>query len=116
MSEEQLFNKLRQTPILEVIELLDKIKRPTSQLLNMSDNIVDSKNYYHNMTHIIEKVKLLNKHGWDIEEFQKELEKMAIISLVDDFNAFIRFPQELIDRAKIFFPNVKFNKASIELE
>lgn len=43
-----------------------------------------------------------------------EIERNAIIKEIKILNAAIAYPVELLERAKQFFPNIKFTEAHIE--
>jgi len=115
MSQQDTFNKLKQIPIDEMIEKFSQVKRlqPVYQIGNLN---VDTRDYYSDMRFHLERITVLEEHGWDYKDFLLALEKRAILTIIKDFNDSMEFPQDLLDRAKRFFPNAKFTKANIELE
>jgi hypothetical protein len=115
MNEEKTFNKLRQIPILEMIDKLEAIKKP-SPIYRLGDSIVSSDSYYSEMMFHHERVALLAENGWEFEEFCLILEKRSILEQISVYNVESKFPMELVERAKRFFPNARFVQASIELE
>lgn len=114
-NEQQTFDKLRQTPFEDVLLLLDNIPKH-QQLYGVGGNIIELRKYYSELTYMIDIVNFLKLHGWELTDFQAELEKDSIKRLIADFNKNISFPGEILDRVKVFFPNAKLTQASIELE
>ena len=115
MSQKRTFDKLKQPPLSEMLEMLYAIKKPPPvYILGGTAHARDD--YYADIQFHLERVMLLEQHGWKYEEFFMALEKRSILEQVKEFNDNIQFPTELIDRAKRFFPNAKFTQASIELE
>jgi hypothetical protein len=115
MDEERTFNKLRQTPVEEMLVLLDRIPRP-APLFAFNDNMFNRSEFFPEITFYLERVALLKEHGWTVEEFYLALEKSAIMALVKKYNETTQFPQEFLERAKRSFPNLKFTPAKLELE
>lgn len=112
--EEKVFDKLKQTPLDEMCVLLENIVRPPI-MFPLSNGVYDRSNYYHDMTFVIDKINLLKQHGWAVEDFQLELERTAILGIINDFNDSLQFPQEIVDRAKKFFPNIVIRPATVDL-
>lgn len=120
-NEDRTFNKLKQIPLEEMKEKLSKLSKPAPAYqfhsnFNMPPVSILRNEYYPDIVLHYDRVKLLNDNGWEFEEFVFALEKIAILSIVKEFNGSIVFPLELIERAKTFFPNVKFTAASITLD
>ena len=113
--EENTFNKLRRLPVPEMLVLLNEIKMPPP-MFQISNVVYERSKFYNDISYHYEKVKLLERHGWGLEEFVLEIEKRIILEQVRLFNEDKKFPSEIIERAKRFFPNAKFTEASIELE
>jgi hypothetical protein len=61
------------------------------------------------------RLKLLEEHGWTFDDFIIAIEKNAIIEEVRLHNMNITFPTDLINRAKLFFPDLICHEARIEL-
>lgn len=115
MSQQKTFDKLRQLPVDEMLEKLEGVRKPPPVIWTGAVG-QPRNNYYADIQYHLERVKLLEDHGWKYEDFFLELEKRSILELIKEFNDNTQFPQELIDRAKRFYPNAKFTQASIELE
>jgi len=115
MSQKRTFDKLKQPPLSEILDMLYAIKKP-SPVYILGGTAHARDDYYADIQFHLERVMLLEQHGWTYEEFFMALEKRGILEQVRDFNDNMGFPAESIDRAKRFFPNAKFTQASIELE
>ncbi len=115
MTQAKLIKKLKQLPVDDMLEKLSEIKRPPSSFM-MGSQAYTRTDYYPEIQFHLERVALLEKHGWTHEEFHTELEKRSIIAIVNEFNEQLVFPKEILDRALRFFPNAKFTQASITLE
>ena len=114
-SEEQTFNKLKQPSVDKMMDMLANIKRPPP-VYAFGNATHMREEYYSDIQFHLERVKLLEDHGWKYDESFLALEKRSILSQIKEFNGNNQFPIELVDRAKRFFPNAKFTQASIELE
>ncbi len=115
MSQKKTFNKLRQPPLEEMVEKLNALQKPPPvYILGSAAHVRDD--YYTDIQFHLERVMLLEKHGWNYKDFLMALEKRSILEQIKEFNDNSQFPTELVDRAKRFFPNAKFTQASIELE
>ena len=112
-SEERTFNRLRRTPFEEMEDHLNGI-RQFPPLYTLGNEVFESRKP--EIVRHYERIKLLEKHGWSFEEYVLEIERRNILSAIDTFNKNDAFPQELVDRAKEFFPNARFTQAKIELE
>ncbi len=115
MDQQKTFDRLRQTPFEDVLSLLNEMPKH-QQLYGIGNNLIELRKYYSELTYMIDIVNFLKLHGWELDEFQIELEKDSIKRMIADFNNSIQFPQDVFDRVKVFFPNMKFTQASIELE
>jgi len=115
MSQKRTFDKLRQPPLGEMLEMVNAIQRP-SPSYSLGNSAHTRDHYYEDIQFHLERVALLEKNGWTYEDFLLALERKSILSQVRDYNAEYQFPQEIVDRAKRFFPNARFTQASIELE
>ena len=115
MTEDDTFNKLRQTPVDELLNLIGTIKRP-APLFSLSNTLYERDNFFPEIAFYLERIKVITDNGWQVDDFYRELEKRSILLLVKEYNTSIEFPQEFIDRAKLSFPNLKFIQASRELE
>ncbi|HEY6437746.1 MAG TPA: hypothetical protein VIY47_14240 [Ignavibacteriaceae bacterium] len=83
-------------------------------VFNLGNSIFESKK--HELVVHYQRIKLLEKYGWDLESFVLEIEKRNIVNAINQFNESNGFPEDLVDRAKEFFPNARFTQARIELE
>jgi hypothetical protein len=120
MKEEDTYRKLKQIPWTEMNERLDP--RNYKQLLPgpvyaLGSLTVEASKYYNRELDIHSwRMTLLAKYGWTFEEFMLEGERRAIIDQVKEINGQLALHNELVERAKVFFPNLKLVQASIELE
>jgi len=112
-TEEKTFNKLRRTPFEEMETHLDSVPK-YPPVFNLSGQIFETRK--HEIVRLYQKIKILEKHGWTLEDYVLEIEKRNILYAIDQYNKDNSFPQELVDRAKEFFPNARFTQAKIELE
>lgn len=115
MSQAKTFNKLKQPPLEKMLDMLCEIKRPPP-VYSLGSVTHSRDDYYSEIQYHLERVMLLEQHGWKYDEFSLALEKRSILAQIKEFNNNTEFPMELINRAKKFFPNAKFTEASIELE
>lgn len=114
--EEQTFNKLRQHPIDEVLDHLRKLTMPPS-LMAIGSNVVDRNTLFPDIVFHFERIELLKKYGWSLEEFVLGIEKRAIIMAVKMHTDSIGdIPIELINRATAVFPKFRIIPARIEFE
>ena len=119
MSEVDTFNRLRRIPHAEMAEKIDikNFTTPVSPAYRLGQLVVESSQFYNRELSIhYWRIKTFEDNGWTFDEFMLESEKKAIKDQIAEFNKENQIPQELIDRAKTFFPNVKFVHASVELE
>lgn len=115
MSEEQTFNKLRRCPLEEVEKAVEAV--PTiAPTFTFFDSTHLRSEFLPNISLYLDRVEAIEKCGWTVTDFYVELERRAIISAVAAFNNDMKFPPELIDRARKTFPNIKITQASITLE
>ncbi len=115
MTQAKLIKKLKQLPVDDMLEKLSEVRKLPSSFM-MGSQAYTRTDYYPEIQFHLERVALLEKHGWTHEEFHIELEKRSIISVVNEFNEQLIFPQEILNRALRFFPKAKFTPASITLE
>jgi len=121
MSEEKTFRHLKRIPFDEMGQKVrdfnnDSMNR-MSPIYKLGNVVIESKVYYDPM--IVRHyglIRLLDIGGWTLEEYAHEMEKQAVVQQVKEFNESLEFPTEIIERAKQFFPNVKFTEAKLELE
>jgi hypothetical protein len=114
-TEEKTFRKLKQTPFQDMDELLQEATRSTHPpIFTLSNQTFESRK--HELVRHYQRLKCLEENGWTLEEFVLEAEKRNIVKAIEQFNQDNTFPMELVERAREFFPNVKFIQASIELE
>lgn len=113
--QQKTFDKLRRIPFAEMLDKLTNMKMPPP-LIQVGGKILERHSFYKDTSKFFDQLRLLAENGWDFEEFALELEKKTIRDLVDECNNSISFPQEMLDRAKVFFPNVCFTPAKITLE
>ena len=114
MDQDKTFNRSRQTPVDEMLSLLHNQIR-MSPVMSVGNMVFNRNDYYDSFSFHLESVRLLKKHGWDIEDFQQVLEKRSLLKIIKDYNDSIVFPTEIIERAKEFFPNIKFIPAHLDL-
>ncbi len=121
MSEEKTFRHLKRIPYDEVSTKVREFNNDNmnrlSPIYKLGNVVIESKVYYDPI--IVRHyglVKVLEINGWTLEEYAQEMEKQAVVQQVKEFNESLEFPTEIIERAKQFFPNVKFTEAKLELE
>jgi hypothetical protein len=120
MSEDTTFRMLKRIPFDEMYKRVEEAfseGNGISPIYKLGTVVVERKTYYNPL--IVRHyafVKVLEEGSWTIEEFAIECEKKAIIEQVKTFNDENQIPQEIINRAKQFFPNAKFIHAHVELE
>ncbi len=121
MSEEKTFRHLKRIPYNEMSQKISEFNsHPSANLppvYSLGSVTVESKKYYDPI--IIRHyalIKILETGGWTLEEYAYEMEKLAVIQQVKEFNEGIEFPHEIIERAKQFFPDVKFITAKLEIK
>lgn len=121
MSEEKTFRYLKRIPYDEISRKVHEFNLDQavniSPVYSLGSVTVERKKYYEPVIvrHYL-LIKILEAGGWTLEEFAHEMEKQAVIQQVKEFNEGLKFPQEIIERAKQFFPNVKFITAKLEIE
>lgn len=119
MDETDTFKRLRRIPHDEMAKKIDikNFKAPVSSAYKLGQLVVESSQFYNReLTIHFWRIKTFEENGWTFEDFMLESEKKAILEQVAEFNKENQIPQELIDRARTFFPNVKFVHAHVELE
>lgn len=114
MSEDDTFKVLKRLPHSEMMYKIVAIPR-LSPVVSLGGMGIQTKDLYPDILRHHEIIKMLEEHGWTFDDFCIEAERKAIVSAVDLYNKQLEFPQELIDRAKKLFPNVRFTEAKIEL-
>jgi len=118
-TELDTYKTLRRIP-LEEMEALVEVKnfKPTvPPVYRLGGAGHDASEYYRRDLDIQTwRNKLLEKNGWTFEDFVVELERRAIVLQVAEFNRENQIPYEIMDRARQYFPNVKFVHAKVELE
>jgi hypothetical protein len=119
MDSEKTFNVLKRISLDEMEDLIDiRNFTPTvSPCMKIGEMAFDTSLYYRRDLEIQQwREKLLGQNGWDFEGFVKETERKALLAIISRFNASVEIPQNLIDRARQYFPNAKFIHAKVELE
>ena len=112
-SEQATFDKSRQPPLDEMLDILALIKKTHYGIL-FGGVMSHRTDHYAEIQFHLERVSVLKEHGWDYVDFQLALEKRSIVEQINEHNENIKFPDELVERAKRFFPNAKFTQAKIE--
>lgn len=113
MTEDDTYRILKRTPFEDLQEQLDSLPK-SPPIYNLNGVTFETRK--HELVRHYEKIKCLETHGWSFEEFVLESEKRAIMFAIGQYNLENKFPLELVERAKEFFPNAKFTQAKIELE
>lgn len=113
---QKTFDKLRQTPIDDMVKIVESIKRPPPIFTLGGHAPFERTHFYPEVVFYLERMACLKEHGWEPDDFYMELEKRSIIQMVEEYNNNLAFPQDFIDRVKKIFPNVKFTPAKLELE
>jgi len=108
--EEKTFDVLRRP---DIDTMLEKLKDITT--VKSSVNFRNGPEMVPDIVTTYEKIKCLESNGWEFEEFVLALEKRAILAQVDEYNR-DRFPSDLLNRVRKFYPNAVFLEARIELE
>lgn len=120
MDEEDTFRKLKRIPFADMHQqVLDSYNSPPSisPVYKLGSSVVERSKFYHPMMNRhFDFIRILEEGNWTVDDFAFECEKKAIIEQVEEYNQSIEFPQDVIDRAKQFFPNLKFTPAKLELE
>lgn len=111
------FRRLKRSTLEEVSKAYSQARTGLSPVYSLGSSMYDISHIRNKelMLHH-ERLRILEEHGWTFDDFVKESEREAILEEIKLLNASIHFPQELIDRAKKFFPNLKITEARIELE
>jgi hypothetical protein len=118
-TELDTYRTLRRIPLdeMEALVEINNFKSSVPPVYRLGGGSHDSSTYYRRDLEIQNwRNKLLEKNGWTFDEFVIELEKRAILVQVAEFNRENHIPYEIMDRAKQYFPNVKFVHAKVELE
>lgn len=121
MNEDDTYRRLVRIPFDEMYErvkdIMDHDPTKISPVYKLGNVVVERTKFYHPLVvRHYAYIKELEKGNWTIEEFSIECEKKAIIDQVKEYNSSVEFPAEIIERAKEFFPNLKFTPAKLELE
>ncbi len=119
-TENDTYKVLKRIPLDEMESLVDinnfKSNVPPVYRLG-TGSAYDSSTWYRRDLEIEAwRNKILEKNGWTFEDFVIELEKRAIVLQVAEFNKENQIPYEIMDRARQYFPNVKFVHAKVEIE
>ncbi len=112
--QDKTFNVLRRTLFEDMDEIIANSISKHPPIYNLGGSVFESRK--HEIVRHYERIKVLEKHGWDLESFVLESEKRNIVKAIDEYNKENAFPLELVERAREFFPNAKFTQAKIELE
>lgn len=115
MTEKKTFDRLRRCSFTEIKEIIEKARVPTP-MYNFGDTVYQRAPFNEKLVAHLELIRLCDKHGWDLADLYLELEREAVTTAVSVYNNSIRFPDGIIERAKMVFPNAKFTEAKIELE
>lgn len=121
MNEDDTARRLRRISFDEmyqrVKDIMDNDPTKISPIYKLGSVVVERTTFYHPLVvRHYAFIKVLEAGFWTLEEFFVECEKKAIIEQVKEFNESLEFPQEIINRAKEFFPDIKFTPAKLELE
>lgn len=119
MDETDTFRRLKRIPHSEMADKVDirNFKAYVAPVYKLGQVSVESSQFYNRELNVhYWRMKTFEENGWTFEEFMLESEKKAILDQVAEFNKENRLPQEFIDRARTFFPNIKFVHAHVELE
>lgn len=120
MDEDKTFRILKRKSFEDTRTKIDATFKEGSKIspVYKLGSVVVERNTYYNPLIIrhYQLIKILEDYGWTLEEFALESEKRSIIEQVKEYNENLEFPQEIIERAKQFFPNVKFTPAKLELD
>lgn len=120
-TEDDTYRRLVRIPFEEmyskVQNIMDNDPTNISPVYMLGSVMIDRSTYYHPLiVRHYAYIKTLEQGNWTIEDFSMECEKQAIIQQVREYNKNIAFPEEIVERARQFFPNVKFTPAKLELE
>jgi hypothetical protein len=116
MSEKKTFDKLRRLPVQEVKDRISRGKNGIPPVFKLGSSVVQRKDFFDDIHFYIETINILEECGWNPQDFYLEMEKEILIDLINEYNASIDFPQEIIDRATRVFPNAIFKPARIEFQ
>lgn len=119
MNETDTFKRLKRISLSEMAQKIDikNFETPVAPTYNLGKLVVESSQYYNRELSIHHwRIKLLEENGWTFEEFMLEQERKAVIEQIDEINKQMTIPSEIIDRAKVFFPNIRVIQARIEWE
>ena len=117
MDEQDTFNKLKQTPFADVLEEITQVKKNfrnfiPSFIATRLDNF-QSSSYDVAVIRAYAMHKCLKEHGWEYEDFIKEMTVLFTKELIDEYNAQHVFPDELINQVKDLNPNVELIPAQL---
>lgn len=118
-SEHDTYKTLRRIPLAEIEEKIDikNFKPSVPPVYKLGVSTFDSSSFYRRDLEIQQwRNKILEQHGWTFEDFVTEVERKAIVDQIAEFNKENQIPYEIMDRARQYFPNVKFVHAKVELE
>lgn len=118
MTEEATFNKLKRTPLEEMMYIINSVDKPIipRAVMNLNGNVIEQSSIYMQLARHHHYVELLKDHGWNYIDFMTELERKTILEHIQSYNDNLEFPASIIEHARKFFPDVKFTQAKIELE
>lgn len=119
MDETDTFRRLKRIPHSEMAEKVDikNFKSPVAPAYKLGQLVVESSQFYNRELAIhFWRIRTFEENGWTFEDFMLESERKAIQDQIDEFNKENQIPNELIERARTFFPNAKFVHAKVELE
>lgn len=121
MNEDDTFRVLVRVPFDEMYKRVEEAFKDGNKIISpvykLGPLVVERKTYYNPM--VVRHYTLLNvleAGHWTFDDFVIECEKKAIVEQVREYNENIAFPNEIIDHARQFFPNLKFTPAKLELE
>ncbi len=115
--EATTFRRLKRNSIEDMIKLYQGVKLPYQPVVSFGAGNFEPSTFRPNQIVLHQlKMKLLEENGWTFEEFIMAMEKRAITEDIREFNRCIQFPTDLLDRARQFYPNMKFTEAKVELE
>ena len=118
-TENDTYKVLKRIPLDEMESLVDinNFRATVPPVYSLGGGAHDSSTFYRRDLEIqVWRDKILKKNGWTFEDFVIELERRAIVLQVAEFNKENQIPYQIMDRARQYFPNVKFVHAKVELE
>jgi hypothetical protein len=120
-TEDDTFRALVKLPFDEVYQKVEEAFKDSNQgispVYKLGAVVVERRTYYNPMiVRHYTLMKVLEESHRTFDEFALACEKKAIIEQVKEYNDNLEFPQEIIDRARQFFPDLKFTPAKLDLE